>query len=119
MTTTVVSPVAEPYAALPVIEPADAGELARALADARSAGRAVLPRGGGTKVDWGNPPRAADVILSTRKLNRVLEHAAGDLTATVEAGCMIAVLQQVLARRGQRLAIDPLWPERATVGGVL
>jgi glycolate oxidase FAD binding subunit len=104
---------------LPVIEPADAAELARALAEAWSAGRAVLPRGGGTKSDWGNPPRRADVILSTKKLNRVLEHAAGDMTATVEAGCTITDLQNQLALRGQRLAIDPLWPDRATVGGVL
>jgi glycolate oxidase FAD binding subunit len=41
------------------------------------------------------------------------------MTATVEAGCTIADLQNQLALRGQRLAVDPLWPDRATVGGVL
>ena len=70
-------------------------------------------------MDWGNPPAKADVILSTRRLDRVLEHAAGDLTVTVEAGCTIAKLQDTLAKHAQRLAIDPLWPDRATVGGVL
>ena len=119
MTTTAESPVGELFTEMPVIEPADAAELAHALAAANGAGRAVLPRGGGTKMDWGNPPRAADVILSTARLNRVLEHASGDMTATVEAGCTIANLQDQLALRGQRLAIDPLWPARATVGGVL
>jgi glycolate oxidase FAD binding subunit len=49
----------------------------------------------------------------------VIEHAWADLTVTVEAGCTIAQLQCTLAEHGQRLAIDPLWPERATVGGVL
>jgi glycolate oxidase FAD binding subunit len=49
----------------------------------------------------------------------VLEHAWGDMTATVQAGCTIAVLQATLAEHGQRLALDPLFPERATVGGVL
>ena len=108
-----------PPSALPLVEPADAAELARVLADANAAGKAVLPRGGGTKTDWGNPPRAADLVLSTRKLDRVLEHAAGDMTVTVEAGCTITALQRHLALRGQRLAIDPLWPDPATIGGVV
>jgi glycolate oxidase FAD binding subunit len=41
------------------------------------------------------------------------------MTVTVEAGCTVTALQQALARHGQRLALDPLWPEKATVGGVL
>lgn len=68
---------------------------------------------------WGGPPDGADVVLSMRRLDRVLEHAAGDMTATAEAGCTIESLQRTLAERGQRLALDPLWPGRATVGGVL
>jgi len=58
-------------------------------------------------------------MLSTVRLNRVIEHAWADLTVTVEAGCTIAELQRTLAQHGQRLAVDPLWPEKATVGGVL
>jgi glycolate oxidase FAD binding subunit len=102
-----------------VVEPGDADQLARAVAFANSIGLRVLPRGGGTKRDWGNAPRAADLVLSTRRLYRVLEHAAGDMTATAEAGCTVAALQRTLAAKGQRLALDPLWPDRATVGGVL
>ena len=79
----------------------------------------MIPTGGGTKLDWGNPPRKADVILSMRRQNRVIEHAWADLTVTVEAGCTIAELQRTLAEHGQRLAVDPLWPERATIGGIL
>jgi glycolate oxidase FAD binding subunit len=70
-------------------------------------------------MSWGNPPQALDVILSTRKLNRIIEHAAGDLTATVQAGCTVATLQKKLSERGQWLALDPLWPERATIGGII
>jgi glycolate oxidase FAD binding subunit len=102
-----------------LLEPASEAELARFLAQANAGGLAVLPRGGGTKMEWGNPPEKVDLVLSTRKLDRVLEHAAGDMTVTVEAGCTIAALQQTLAKQGQRLAVDPLWPDRATVGGVL
>jgi glycolate oxidase FAD binding subunit len=102
-----------------VAEPADEREAAAILKHADKDGLSVIPTGGGTKLDWGNPPRAADVLLSTKCLNRVLEHAWADLTVTVEAGCTIEQLQRTLAEHGQRLAVDPLWPERATVGGIL
>jgi glycolate oxidase FAD binding subunit len=102
-----------------VIKPGSAAELSGVLAVADRSGLAVLPRGGGTKSDWGNPPRRGDAVLSTRRLNRILEHAWGDLTLSVEAGCTVAQVQAALAEHGQRLAIDPLWPERATIGGIL
>jgi glycolate oxidase FAD binding subunit len=102
-----------------VVEPGSEQELATVLQLANSTGLAVIPRGGGTKLDWGNPPRRADVVLSTARLSRVIEYAWADLTATVEAGCTIQALQETLAERRQRLAIDSLWPDRATVGGAL
>jgi glycolate oxidase FAD binding subunit len=102
-----------------VAEPADEQETASILRNASQAGLSVIPTAGGTKLDWGNPPRKADVLLSMRRLNRVIEHAWADLTVTVEAGCTIAELQRTLAEHGQRLAVDPLWPERATIGGIL
>ncbi len=94
-------------------------EVATRLRDASRDGLVVMPRGGGTKLDWGRPPRPADLVLSTTRLDRVVEHAWADMTATVEAGCPVARLQQALAEHGQRLACDPLWPERATIGGIL
>jgi glycolate oxidase FAD binding subunit len=41
------------------------------------------------------------------------------MTTTVEAGCTLAQLQQTLAEHGQRLALDPPWPDKATIGGIL
>jgi glycolate oxidase FAD binding subunit len=102
-----------------VVEPGSEQELAKVLKLANVAGLAVIPRGGGTKLEWGNRPARADVMLSTARLNRVIEHAWADLTVNVEAGCTIAKLQETLAKHGQRLALDALWPEHATVGGVL
>ncbi|HTB91872.1 MAG TPA: FAD-binding oxidoreductase [Candidatus Sulfotelmatobacter sp.] len=102
-----------------VAEPDDEHQLAAALSLANDAGIAVIPRGGATKLDWGNPPRKADLILSTARLNRIVEHAWADLTVTVEAGCTLQRLQETLAQHGQRLAFDTLWPEHATIGGVL
>lgn len=102
-----------------LVEPGNADELAAVLRGAQAANLRVVPRGGGTKMEWGHAPRGLDFILSTWRLNRVLEHAWADMTATVEAGCTVASFQHTLAQHGQRLALDPLWPERATIGGVL
>jgi glycolate oxidase FAD binding subunit len=102
-----------------VAEPKDEHKLAGVLSLANEAGIAVVPRGSGTKLDWGNPPKKAQLILSTVRLNRIVEHAWADLTVTVEAGCTLQSLQRTLAQHGQRLAFDGLWAERATIGGVL
>jgi glycolate oxidase FAD binding subunit len=102
-----------------VAEPDNEQHLAAALSFANEAGIVVIPHGSGTKLDWGNRPKKADVILSTVRLNRILEHAWADLTVTVEAGCTLQYLQETLAQHGQRLAFDGLWPERATIGGTL
>jgi glycolate oxidase FAD binding subunit len=41
------------------------------------------------------------------------------MTVVAEAGCTLATLQSTLAQHGQHLALDVLWPEHATVGGVI
>jgi glycolate oxidase FAD binding subunit len=52
-----------------------------------------------------------------RLMNQVIEHAAGDLVARVQAGVTIGQLASVLAGAGQQLALDA--PAGATVGGVV
>ena len=96
-----------------ILEPTNERHAAAVLRLANDAGLAVIPRGGATKLGWGNPPTRADV------LDKIVEHAWADLTVSVEAGCAIQKLQTALAHHGQRLALDPLWPVEATIGGVL
>lgn len=102
-----------------VVAPGSAEQAAELLRWSSQHGLRIAPRGGGTKLAWGNPPRGLDLVLATGRLDQVLEHAWGDMTATAQAGCTVAQLQRTLAEHGQRLALDPLWPERATIGGVL
>lgn len=102
-----------------VIQPPDASEVAAALRFAAGSGLAVVPWGGGTAIDLGNPPARLDLVLDLSRLNRIVEHRPQDLTVTVEAGTPIAVLQGSLAEHGQMLALDPPLSDRATVGGVL
>jgi hypothetical protein len=52
--------------------------------------------------------------LTTRRLDRILEHEAGDLTCIVEAGIRLSQLDAALARHGQMLALDP--PGDPTIG---
>ena len=58
-----------------------------------------------------------DVVLSTRRLDQVLEHEAGDLTCIVEAGMRVRDLNERLAEHGQMLALDP--PGNPTIGACL
>jgi glycolate oxidase FAD binding subunit len=102
-----------------IFEPRNETEVATALRVANDAGLSVIPRGGGTKTAWGNPPARADLLLSTVRMNQVIEHAWADLTVSVETGCTIGTLQNALAQYGQQIAVDPLWPEQATIGGIL
>jgi glycolate oxidase FAD binding subunit len=82
----------------------EAGALLRAAAEL---GLAVVPRGAGTRLDWGAPPARCDLVVETRQLDKVLEHAAGDLVVRVQAGVRLADLAEVLNAAGQRLALDP------------
>ncbi len=101
------------------VVPGTEKELTEVLRLSNEAGLAVIPRGRGTKLAWGNPPSRADLIFSTARLGEIIEHAWADLTVTVQAGCTFQKLQETLAQHGQRLALDPLWPGNATIGGVL
>ena len=74
--------------------------------------------GAGTKRSWGNPV-TADILLDTTRLTGVRAHSWHDLTATVAAGTPWATMQRALATHNQQVALDPLWPEIATVGGII
>ncbi|HEY5055797.1 MAG TPA: FAD-binding oxidoreductase [Acidobacteriaceae bacterium] len=74
--------------------------------------------GSNTKRGWGNPVRA-DLLLNTQRLAGVREHRWQDLTATVGAGTPWAAMQWELKKHGQFVALDPLWPQQARVGGVI
>jgi glycolate oxidase FAD binding subunit len=90
-----------------VASPADVAEVAATMGAAASLGMTAVPRGAGTRLAWGVPPTSCDLVVDTLRLNRVLEHAAGDLVVRVQAGVGLDRLAAVLAGAGQRLALDP------------
>jgi glycolate oxidase FAD binding subunit len=98
--------------------PEEAAELLRSLGEA---GKAVRPRGGGTKLDWGGVGEPIAVELETGGMAKILEHNVGDLTAVLQAGVPLAEAQAAFAEDGQMLALDPPLGqgEAATVGGMV
>src|SRR6266511_2833428 len=89
-----------------VAEPASVEEASRVLAAVSRAAKKVVVVGNGSKLGLGNPPERVDLIVRTRRMDRVLEHAAGDLVVKVEAGARLADLQAALAPAGQWLVRD-------------
>jgi glycolate oxidase FAD binding subunit len=101
------------------VEPATVPEAAEALRALAADRLAVAFVGGGTDLELGAPPTRLDAVVHTRRLARVREHAPADQIVAVEGGITLAELQRTLAPHGQRLALDPPHPERATAGGVV
>ena len=97
------------------------GGRARCCAAAAELGLAVVPRGSGSRLDWGAPPASCDLIVDTRRLDQVLEHAAGDLVVRVQAGVRLDDLAKVLAppASGWRSTRPPARAGGGTVGGLI
>jgi glycolate oxidase FAD binding subunit len=106
----------EPFA---ICWPDTAEEASQCLSVADRLGVSVSPRGSGTKVGLGNKPRSCDLIVSTDRLQRIVDYAPENLTVTVEAGLRLSALQSMLASDHQNLPIDPPNAPRATLGGIM
>jgi glycolate oxidase FAD binding subunit len=100
------------------VAPGSTEEIAAVLRLAQENHLAVVERGGGTKQGWGYPVAPA-LVLEMHRLSNLREHTWQDMTCIVEAGCTWAAMQSGLAQHGQFVAVDPLWPDKATVGGIV
>jgi glycolate dehydrogenase FAD-binding subunit len=104
--------------------PASIAEASALLRAAAGHELSVVARGSGSRLDWGAPPRRCDLVVGTSRLDQVVEHAAGDLVARVQAGVSLAQLGELLAGPGQQLALDPVpggngQRPAGTIGGTL
>jgi glycolate oxidase FAD binding subunit len=91
--------------------------VADVLAAAAAAPLRVLVWGGGTHQGMGYRVDP-DVVLVTRRLDRVVDWQPDDLTLVVEGGLGVAALDDLLAERSQT-AVLPEQPGAATVGGAV
>ena len=111
--------IASPTPPSCIVYPHTTEQLAQVMAEAHRNKWRVLPCGSGSKLNWGGLAKDVDVVVSTERLNRLIEHAIGDLTVTVEAGMKFSRLQAMLADSGQFLALDPITQDTATIGGIV
>jgi glycolate oxidase FAD binding subunit len=103
-----------------VLFPENIEQISAVMKAASSHQASVIPMGSGTKRGIGNKPLGADIVLSTKKLDRVIEHESADLVATTECGVTLSALNSRLGARSQSLPVDP--PHiagGATVGGIV
>lgn len=86
----------------------------------RAATEAHIPAtflGGGTHAGRGNPI-AADLVITTTGLNRIVDWRPDDLTVVVQAGVPVDVLEAEITSRNQT-AVLPETAPGATIGGVV
>lgn len=94
------------------------------MRDAAAAGKVVRIEGAGTKPGW-IPPATPDLVVGLGGLDRILDHAAGDMVVQVQAGVSLRDLATAVAGAGQQLAVDvPSYDDgtvldAGTVGGAL
>jgi glycolate oxidase FAD binding subunit len=99
--------------------PDTAAQIATVLRICADAEAKVVPWGGGTAMQVGNLPPQVDLVISTKRLNRLIEHDHANLTVTVQSGATVAMLQSALAGQKQFLPFDPPLPDSSTIGGVI
>jgi glycolate oxidase FAD binding subunit len=100
-------------------EPGSVAEAARVMEQLAREGRRVAFVGGGTELELGAAPERIDAVLRTRGLRRIVEYQPADMVMVVEAGVTLAEIQAAAREHRQRLALDPPWPDRATIGGIV
>ncbi len=104
-----------------VVTPATIDEVSKVVAYASQEHRAIVPRGNGSKMKMGGIPRKMDIVLSTRRLNRITDRDCENLTLSAESGLTLGEVQQGLAKvgKGYFLPLDPPFTDQATLGGIV
>lgn len=100
------------------LRPPDPDALARCLAVMSERGVGAVVRGGATRLDFGNPPRGASLLLDTRALAGVESLEPGEGVVRAGAGTPLGLLCEKVAAEGWDLPLDPPGHE-TTLGGVV
>jgi len=99
-----------------VTQPASVDEIVELVELASHEGWTIAPAGNMT---WMPKSSATNLVISTCRLNRIIEHEPSDLIAVAESGVSLMAFNQELSQNGQWLPLDPPDDGRATLGGVV
>jgi D-lactate dehydrogenase (cytochrome) len=99
-----------------VVYPVSTAEVSRVLAIASERSVAVTPFGAGSSLEGHVIPTEGGISLDLSRMDRILEIAPQDLTATVEAGVTRSALERAAGEHGLFFPVDP--GADATLGGM-
>ncbi len=103
-----------PYA---VVRPSKVEQIVELLKWADREGVPIIPRARATNVVGACVPVHGGIIVSTLKLNRILDIDEVDFVAEVEPGVVTAHLQQEVRKKGLFYPPDPASVNISTIGG--
>jgi FAD/FMN-containing dehydrogenase len=107
--------------ALAVLRPATVDQAAAIVRIAHVARIAIVAQGGNTGLVGGSMsyPGERAIVLSLRRLDRIRDLDPTDYTATVEAGCVLATVQQAAAAADRLFPLSLGSEGSSTIGGLL
>ena len=100
-----------------VVRPADTEQLREIVLLANAERLPIVPRGGGTGLSGGALATRGGILLSTERLNRVLELDESNMFVIVEPGLITQHLQEAVEARGLFYPPDPASRGTCTIGG--
>ncbi|WP_346238015.1 FAD-binding oxidoreductase [Niabella insulamsoli] len=100
-----------------VLKPGSAGEISEILKICNEFHIPVTPRGAGTGLSGGALPHLGGVVISTEKLNKILDIDERNLQVTTEPGVITEVLQSTVAEKGLFYPPDPASKGSCFIGG--
>ncbi len=106
---------------LAVVRPASTAQVAQVVQACAAAGVSIVPQGGNTGMVVGSTPDASgtQLVLSLTRMNAVRALDDGNLTITVEAGCVLQSLQEVCEKAGFLFPLSLASEGSCTIGGNL
>ena len=107
--------------ALCVVRPASTAEVARVVALCARQDVGVVPQGGNTGLCGGSVPtgKRPEIVLSLSRMNRIRTLDALNDTITVEAGCILAAVQEAAAQAGRFFPLSLAAEGSCQIGGNL
>ena len=108
--------------ALCVVRPADAGQVAVIVSACARHGVPVLAQGGNTGLVGGSVPAAegpAPVIVALERMRRIRKVDPVDNTMEVEAGCVLAVIQEAARAAGRYYPVSLGAEGSCQIGGTI
>jgi glycolate oxidase FAD binding subunit len=79
----------------------------------------VIPAGNGTLLSQGSSLKHDYLVLSLRRLDRVVDYQPDNMILTLEAGVTLARVQEITSEKRQWLPLDPPRIKSTTMGGLI